>query len=169
MYSFNLFSSLPILAIADSLKAETMRRSLIAVTASFLTIATVSVSASQFAIPNPQTPTKPISDPSFPQPGFGLSPDRISGPDLGNGMTLVDALTLERKAGLWWDYARDVSSVVRSACHQVFSGLNEPCPNENEDGEIAGDRFSSDDIIGSSGYCDHISATETVRFGSGRV
>lgn len=28
------------------------------------------------------------------------------------GISLADALTLERKASVWWDYARDVSSVV---------------------------------------------------------
>lgn len=29
-----------------------------------------------------------------------------------SGMSLADALTLERKASLWWEYARDVASVV---------------------------------------------------------
>lgn len=31
-----------------------------------------------------------------------------------SGMSLADALTLERKASLWWEYARDVASVVSS-------------------------------------------------------
>ena len=31
------------------------------------------------------------------------------------GLTLADALTVERKGRIWWDYARDVQSVVRSS------------------------------------------------------
>jgi hypothetical protein len=30
----------------------------------------------------------------------------------GAGLNLADILTVERRASLWWDYARDVASVV---------------------------------------------------------
>jgi hypothetical protein len=30
------------------------------------------------------------------------------------GLNLADVLTVERRASLWWDYARDVASVVSS-------------------------------------------------------
>jgi hypothetical protein len=63
------------------------------------------------------TPQTVLSDPSFPQPGSG-------GIGIGGGvesgaggtvkvMSLADALTLERKAGVWYDYARDVANIVR--------------------------------------------------------
>ena len=60
-----------------------------------------------------QLPFMPKEDPSFPPPGLMDPP-----PHMGNiggevkGMSLVDVLTVERRASLWWDYARDISSVV---------------------------------------------------------
>lgn len=86
-----------------------MRRSIVILTASLLLAA--SATASQHPL---QSTLSTPSDPSFPPPGSLLNPDRVS---IDNpkapGMTLADALTLERKATVWWEYARDVSSVVR--------------------------------------------------------
>lgn len=36
------------------------------------------------------------------------------------GATLAEALTIDRKAAVWWDYARDVSSVVCRVTMSVF-------------------------------------------------
>lgn len=36
------------------------------------------------------------------------------------GLSLADALTLERRASLWWEYARDIASVVS---HRVQAGI----------------------------------------------
>lgn len=42
------------------------------------------------------------------------APPKDSNPhtDIATGLSLADALTLERRASLWWDYARDVAAVV---------------------------------------------------------
>lgn len=39
------------------------------------------------------------------------------------GFTLADALTVERRASLWWDYARDVADVVSVFGRSVKPGL----------------------------------------------
>lgn len=39
-----------------------------------------------------------------------------------SGFSLADALTLERKASLWWEYARDVGSVVSVDCDWCNEG-----------------------------------------------
>ena len=112
-----------------------MRRSVLAITAAVLLLASLTtahataVAAPQ--LPLPHSDPSRHGDPSFPQPGSRLmsapdaNPDRtIVGPSAGRGgMTLADALTLERKAGVWWDYARDVSSVVGVA---LFSACTRP-------------------------------------------
>jgi hypothetical protein len=55
---------------------------------------------------------QPMKDPSFPQAGVMDSPGTNTAVgDTAHGANLADTLTLERKAGLWWEYARDVSSV----------------------------------------------------------
>lgn len=97
-----------------------MRRSVYTL-AALLIVA--SASATQLPLPKlkPANPAKPLSDPSFPQPGSLLSPDRMGTPST-QGMTLADALTLEKKAGVWWEYARDISSVVCSF-HTAVSRL----------------------------------------------
>lgn len=79
-----------------------MRPALLILTTSLFTLAASTVT-------RPQRP-----DPSFPQPDSGLVTDELGfGLGKNNGMmTLADALTLERRAGVWWDYARDISSVV---------------------------------------------------------
>ncbi len=96
----------------------TMRRSLLVLTASLLV---ASAAATQLPLPGPSknSTSKPMSDPSFPQPGSIPAADRLLGSS-NSEMSLADALTLERKAGVWWDYARDVSSVVRL---NVFSSF----------------------------------------------
>lgn len=94
-----------------------MRRSLLVLTASLLV---ASAAATQLPLPGPsKNSTSKMSDPSFPQPGSIPAADRLLGSS-NSEMSLADALTLERKAGVWWDYARDVSSVVRL---DVFSSF----------------------------------------------
>lgn len=48
----------------------------------------------------------------------------VPGPSTGDnaGLSLADALTLERKASLWWEYARDVASVVSPPLADVGEG-----------------------------------------------
>ena len=58
----------------------------------------------------PKTPGKIMSDPSFPQTGFVGTDGPV--PQAGQGATLAEALTVDRRAGVWWDYARDVSTIV---------------------------------------------------------
>ncbi|ORX34492.1 hypothetical protein BD324DRAFT_683438 [Kockovaella imperatae] len=61
------------------------------------------------------SPMIPSSDPSFPQPGSlgtDAGPSREVGKDGKWSHTLADALTMGRKAGVWWEYARDVSGVA---------------------------------------------------------
>jgi hypothetical protein len=60
---------------------------------------------------------KPMSDPSFPQPGLLDTDGPI--PQAGQGATLAEALTIDRRAGVWWDYARDVSTIVCVAHRMV--------------------------------------------------
>lgn len=50
------------------------------------------------------------NDPSFPQQGVMEGPGHKVG-DTAQGANLADTLTLDRKGGLWWDYARDISAV----------------------------------------------------------
>ena len=58
------------------------------------------------------------NDPSFPQFDFGSGPVYKSTPiDRPHGMSLEDCLTIQRSASLFFEYARDISSVV---CFWVF-------------------------------------------------
>jgi len=72
---------------------------------------TLLVGATALALPvSALSYQKPMKDPSFPQSNAGFG-------DINTGindrqMTLADALTLERKVGVWYDYARDVGSVT---------------------------------------------------------
>ena len=96
-----------------------MRRSLIALT----TILAASSFALASQLPLGQPMRHPPSDPSFPQPGAFAGIDRPSvegGPVRAGGATLAEALTIDRKAAVWWDYARDVSSVVCRVTMSVF-------------------------------------------------
>lgn len=80
----------------------------------FITLTTI-LAASSFAVGS-QLPLgqeklgRPMSDPSFPQPGLAGFDGPV--PQGGPGATLAEALTVDRRAGIWWDYARDVSSIV---------------------------------------------------------
>ncbi|RXK39063.1 hypothetical protein M231_03687 [Tremella mesenterica] len=53
---------------------------------------------------------QPTKDPSFPSDDILL---QMGHSQIGQneGMSLADVLTVERRASLWWDYARDVMSV----------------------------------------------------------
>lgn len=42
-----------------------------------------------------------------------LAPPGAPSTEIATGLNLADALTLERRASVWWDYARDVAAVVR--------------------------------------------------------
>lgn len=48
-------------------------------------------------------------DHSFPQPGVMAEVGNVG--DEARVANLADMLTLDRKAGLWWEYARDVPTV----------------------------------------------------------
>jgi hypothetical protein len=86
-----------------------------------LTLATIAVARQ---LPLDLHSPKPASDPSFPQPGTpGLAMDLPSLP----AMSLADALTIEKKASLWWDYARDVGSVVSLAGGAVWAWESGVC------------------------------------------
>ena len=102
--------------LPPSLISHDMRRSIVVLTTLFA--ATSVVAASQFPIKD-QTPGRPLSDPSFPQAGMGF--DGVVGSSGGQGVTLADTLTIDRKGSLWWDYARDLSTVVRHALWQYVS------------------------------------------------
>lgn len=96
---------------------QTMRRALFIVTA----VLAGTAAATQLPLGTEQAPSRPMSDPSFPQPGSGL--DRLGGVGIGGsagvpsgkGMTLADTLTVDRRGSVWWDYARDIGSVVSHA------------------------------------------------------
>jgi len=62
-----------------------------------------------------------MSDPSFPQSGLLGTEGPV--PQAGQGATLAEALTVDRRAGVWWDYARDVSSIVNRVLGRVMLGL----------------------------------------------
>lgn len=88
--------------------------------ATALTAFAIGAKSAQLPLMN-QGPDRTKADPSFPQPGT-LIPDNAHGLEsstghigvgTGGGANLADTLTLERRAGLWWDYARDISAVVR--------------------------------------------------------
>lgn len=53
-------------------------------------------------------------DPSFPQQGVFTDHNQVKDGTV-HGVNLADTLTMERKAGVWWDYARDISAVVSIA------------------------------------------------------
>lgn len=58
-------------------------------------------------------PAAPAPADSFVDVIAGAEDQTVLNPGTGSaGLSLADALTLERKASLWWEYARDVSSVV---------------------------------------------------------
>lgn len=79
--------------------------------AAAISVLALGTSASQLPFGQPHAGTG-MKDPSFPQPGVMDLPgtDTAVG-DAGRVANLADTLTLDRKAGLWWEYARDVSSV----------------------------------------------------------
>ena len=73
-------------------------------------------SASQLPLGQPHSGTG-MKDPSFPQSGvMDLAGANTVVGDAGRVANLADTLTLDRKAGLWWEYARDVSSVCQRFC-----------------------------------------------------
>lgn len=91
----------------------------------FITLTSI-LAASSFAVGS-QLPLgqdkvgRPMSDPSFPQQGLAGFDD-LPSPQGGPGATLAEALTVDRRAGIWWDYARDVSSIVSQAARtEVWS------------------------------------------------
>ena len=89
-----------------------MRRDLFILAATALA-ATTLVTATQLPLGNPHhTPSRSNSDPSFPQPAAGFGDMSLPGKMAGQGMTLADTLTVDRRGSLWWEYARDVSSIV---------------------------------------------------------
>jgi hypothetical protein len=53
----------------------------------------------------------------------GLQTPEHIGVGSGSVANLADTLTLERRAGLWWDYARDISAVVRLSLLEHGEGL----------------------------------------------
>jgi hypothetical protein len=93
---------------------------------SFITLATAltafAITAKSAQLPlYAQDGQRGKADPSFPQSGTMGSGGVVSpfdkavgdiGVGSGSGANLADTLTLERRAGLWWDYARDISAVV---------------------------------------------------------
>ena len=83
---------------------------------SFIALTTI-LAASSYVL-SAQVPLypKPMgdNDPSFPQHGTIKGIQGTNGP-VSQGVTLAEALTIDRKAGVWWDYARDVTSVVSRA------------------------------------------------------
>lgn len=85
-----------------------MRQTFIALT-TLLAVTTFAVGSQ---LPLGSKAGKAMTDPSFPQPGFAGMNGPV--PQAGQGATLAEALTIDRRAGVWWDYARDVSSIVRS-------------------------------------------------------
>jgi hypothetical protein len=97
--------------------SEIMRGSLFTL-ATALTALAIGAKSAQLPLLN-QDQHRPKPDPSFPQSGT-LRPANLQalgssiGIGAGGGANLADTLTLERRAGLWWDYARDISAVVRS-------------------------------------------------------
>ena len=46
----------------------------------------------------------------------------------GGGVSLADTLTLERRGRIWWDYAREVQSVVRQALRIGPSSQEDDAP-----------------------------------------
>lgn len=113
----SLFSQLHLSSASTPLpprSGSNMRRALFIVTA----VLAGTAAATQLPLGTEQAPSRPMSDPSFPQPGSGL--DRLGGVGIGGsagvpsgkGMTLADTLTVDRRGSVWWDYARDIGSVV---------------------------------------------------------
>lgn len=86
--------------------------------ATALTAIVITAKSTQLPLYN-QEQHRVKADPSFPQTG-SLDPVHVhhSASDIGignkGGANLADTLTLEKRAGLWWDYARDISAIVRS-------------------------------------------------------
>jgi hypothetical protein len=74
----------------------------------------------------------PVDHAPAPADGFvdviaGAEDQTVLNPGTGGaGLSLADALTLERKASLWWEYARDVSSVVSRCGWAERSGSHLP-------------------------------------------
>lgn len=107
---------LPITPLTTS---NTMRGSFITL-ATALTAFAITAKSAQLPL-YAQEGQRGKADPSFPQPGtmgpgglaspFDKAPGDV-GVGSGPGANLADTLTLERRAGLWWDYARDISAVV---------------------------------------------------------
>lgn len=88
----------------------------------FITLTTI-LAASTFAVGSQlplgtKNPGKAMSDPSFPQSGLLGTEGPI--PQAGQGATLAEALTVDRRAGVWWDYARDVSSIANRVLGRVM-------------------------------------------------
>lgn len=75
-------------------------RSLIALTASAALLAPAGVQSKQLPLQPPK------SDPSFPQMNLGPQTSH------GAGANLADCLTIDRKASLFFEYAREVAAVV---------------------------------------------------------
>jgi hypothetical protein len=96
-----------------------MRRFITLATA--LTALAVSAGATQLPLTG-DSAERVRTDPSFPQPGVmdGVYGGKVGGDGRGKhvgdttqGANLADTLTLDRRAEVWWEYARDVSAVSR--------------------------------------------------------
>lgn len=61
----------------------------------------------------PQKVLVPGDQASFEADRVGAEAMSGEGLGSGGGKTLMDMLAVERKGGIWWEYARDVSGIVR--------------------------------------------------------
>ena len=104
-----------------------MRKGVLTVTAAVVILSLVA--ASQLPLEKPLSSLQ-RPDPSFPQ--IGVMPVKQGSndqspafdPNGGVKQTLGDALTIGRKAGLWWEYARDVATVVSQPLRFFYEALS---------------------------------------------